>query len=66
MDYITQKGDTFDIIAYQAYGNEEMVKPIIEANPQYTETIVFDFGTKLTIPDIDTSTENSALPPWRK
>ena len=27
MEYITEKGDTFDTIAYSMYGNAELIKP---------------------------------------
>lgn len=66
MEYITVKGDTFDIIAYKVYGNEELIKPIIEANPEHTETVIFDYGIKMTIPDIYSSNNDIFLPPWRK
>ncbi len=66
MEYITKKGDTFDQIAYEVYGNEEMIQPLIESNPQYTEVLVFDYGTKITVPDIDTNSNYEFLPSWRK
>ena len=66
MKYITAKGDTWDIIAYEVYGNEELVAPIIEANPEHTETTVFDYGIKLDVPDINTVDDTALLPPWRR
>lgn len=65
MKYITAKGDTFDIIAYSQYGNEELIKPIIDANPQYAHIAVFDYGTELIIPELDKTDETVFLPPWR-
>lgn len=66
MEYITATGDTFDTIAYSVYGNAELIKPIIEANPDYSDVVVFDYGTRLTIPDIETTDDSTYLPPWRK
>lgn len=66
MEYITSTGDTFDTIAYRMYSDSELIKPIIEANPDYSDVVVFDHGTKLTIPDIDTTNDSAYLPPWRK
>lgn len=65
MQYTTVKGDTFDTIAYKQYGNEELIKPIIDANPQYAETAVFDFGSVLEIPELDKADDTLFLPPWR-
>ena len=65
MKYTTKKGDTFDIIAYNLYGNAEAVTPIMDANPDYIKTAVFDYGVELDIPDLDTTTDAAYLPPWR-
>jgi phage tail protein X len=66
MKYITNKGDTFDSIAFAAYGDEELITQLIAANPQYTETAVFDYGVPLEIPDIDKTDSDVYLPPWRQ
>lgn len=65
MTYTTQKGDTWDIIAYKHYGNEAFIKPLITANPEYTETAVFDFGITLHIPEIEKTDSSIYIPPWR-
>lgn len=66
MTYTTNKGDTFDAIAYAVYGDEELIAPIIKANPQYVETAVFDYGAVLEIPEIEQTDSDIYLPPWRK
>lgn len=66
MIYTTQKGDTFDIIAYKVYGNEELIAPIIKANQAHVETAVFDYGITLEIPDIEMTDDAATLPPWRR
>ena len=65
VQYVTKKGDTFDSIAYAVYGDEELIKPIIEANKKYVETAVFDYGIILEVPDIEKTDENTHIPPWR-
>ena len=47
MEYITQKGDTWDKIAYEQYGDETLIAPLLEANTDYIDVAVFDFGTKI-------------------
>lgn len=65
MDYVTTKGDTWDMIAYSAYGSEELVAPIMEANREHIETTVFESGVTLAIPDLELSDASAYLPPWR-
>ena len=65
MTYITQKGDTWDKIAYDQYGSEEMMSVLINSNAKYIETAVFDFGTELQIPTIEQAEQSTNLPPWR-
>lgn len=64
-DYITVAGDTFDIIALDAYNDEFRAVDIIRANPQYAETVVFDAGVTLRIPYLTESPPES-LPPWKR
>lgn len=66
MEYITQAGDTWDKIAYEQYGDETLIAPLLNANPGHVEIAVFDFGTKVIIPDLDKSDSNIFLPPWRR
>lgn len=64
--YTTKRGDTFDTIAYEQYGDEELMGPIIEANRKYAETAVFEHGINLNIPELEKTDETIFLPPWRK
>ncbi len=65
MEYITSKGDTWDLIAYKTYGDASIIAPIIEANPAHVETVVFDYGVKLIIPKIEKTDDSVYMPPWR-
>lgn len=63
--YTTQQGDTFDILALDAYNDEYKAHIIIQANSEQTETLVFDAGVELKIPIIEQETA-STLPPWKR
>ena len=41
-----------DKIAYEQYNNEELIKTLLTANPQYIDIAVFDYGVVLEIPTI--------------
>ena len=56
--YITKRGDTFDTIAYEQYGDEELMGPI--------ETAVFEEGIRLEVPELEKTDESIFLPPWRR
>lgn len=64
-EYTTMQGDTFDMLALDAYNDEFKAHLIIEANPQYAKVLVFDAGVKLKIPIIEEEAAAS-LPPWRR
>lgn len=64
--YITQSGDTFDIIAKRLYLNEKYIKELILANPNYANIVIFPNGINLNIPIIDTTEDtNTTTAPWR-
>mgnify|MGYP000938530355 CR=1 FL=1 len=64
-EYITMAGDTFDMIALDAYSDEFKSTEIIKANPEYSGIIVFDAGVKLKIPILEEPIPES-LPPWKR
>lgn len=64
IEYITVKGDTFDMLAYKAYSNEFLASTIIQANPEYADVLIFDAGITLKLPKV-TKQAASTLPPWR-
>ncbi len=63
-DYITIEGDMFDIIALKFYSEESFAHHIMQANPEYISTIVFEGGITLKIPVFDTLETSESLPPW--
>lgn len=68
-EYRTIQGDTFESIAYFQLGDSALMWDLIKANREHMETVVFDAGTVLTLPDVETTgtaeTYNST-PPWRR
>lgn len=63
--YVTALGDTWDIVAYKMYGNERQMSVLIEANPEYRETVIFPADVTLRIPDVAAAT-STVLPPWKR
>lgn len=63
--YTTVSGDTWDIVAYKAYGNEMYMDTLIKANIEYKDTYIFRAGVVLTLPEIELTVSES-LPPWKQ
>ena len=63
--YTTVSGDTWDIVAYKAYGNEMYMDTLIKANIEYKDTYIFPAGVVLTLPEIEL-TASEYLPPWNQ
>lgn len=62
--YVTQQGDTWDLISYKLYGEERRMKNLIEANWPLLDVLVFSSGTEITVPNIPEETD-ADLPFWR-
>ena len=65
-EYITQEGDTYDALAVDFYEDELMASHIIQMNPRYMETLIFEAGIMLRIPVLENSERPATLPPWRR
>ena len=63
--YTTVSVDTWDIVAYKAYGNEMYMDTLIKANIEYKDTYIFPAGVVLTLPEIELTVSES-LPPWKQ
>lgn len=62
--YITEQGDTWDLIAYKLYGEERYMKNLIEANWPLLDILVFSAGTEITVPALPEERDGD-LPFWR-
>lgn len=47
--YITEQGDTWDLIAYKLYGEERYMKNLIEANWPLLDILVFSAGDRKSV-----------------
>lgn len=66
-NYITKRGDRWDLIAWKAYGDITKQKEIIEANPDICLVVEFEEGITLQLPIIpNVNTQESLLPPWKR
>ena len=63
--YETLQGDTFDMIALDFYNDESKAAVIIQANPQYSNVLIFDANVILKIPQIEEAVVET-LPPWKR
>lgn len=63
--YFTKAGDTWDLIAYEIYGDEKYMKELIEANIELVDTVFFKAGVPLIVPDIPLPNSTN-LPPWKR
>lgn len=64
--HITVEGDTFDSVALLYYNDEKLASAIIQANPDYCDTLIFEAGITLNIPAVSTVALPETLPPWRR
>ena len=64
--HITVDGDTFDALALHYFNDEKLASTIIQANPDYCDTLIFDAGISLVIPEYYEVAYPETLPPWRR
>ena len=65
-DYTTREGDTFDALALEMYGEENLSHYIIEFNPDYADVLIFDANVALRLPLVEDAELPETLPPWRR
>lgn len=63
--YTTNQGDTWDLMAYDLYGEEKYMHYLIEANWPLLDILVFSSGTLITVPDIPEEASED-VPFWRE
>ena len=63
--YTTISGDVWDMIAKEQLGGERYTSLLMQANPEYLNTVVFSAGVSLVLPEVTTPIPES-LPPWRR
>ena len=63
--YTTRQGDTWDSIAHVVYGDEAYMQAMIRLNWTQVDTLVFNGGISLKMPDRIAYTP-PGLPPWKE
>lgn len=62
--YITEQGDTWDLIAKKVYGDETELEQLMEFNFEHINTFVFESGIEIVVPELEED-EEMDLPDWR-
>ncbi|WP_285823966.1 tail protein X [Schaedlerella arabinosiphila] len=62
--YETKQGDTWDLMAYDLYGDEKYMRYLMEANLPLLDIMIFSSGVKIFVPDLPEETDED-LPFWR-
>lgn len=63
--YTTSQGDTWDLMAYDLYGDEKYMHYLLEANWPLLDILVFSSGTRIVVPDIPEDASED-VPFWRE
>lgn len=68
VEYVTNDGDRWDLIAYKFYGNALNYEVIVNANPQVEIVPLLSGGIILKIPKIEIGNilKDDDLPPWKR
>lgn len=62
--YITEQGDTWDLISYKAYGSSKYMGNLMQNNFELIDIFIFSAGTEVYIPQL-TEEESEDIPEWR-
>ncbi|MHC1747432.1 MAG: tail protein X [Cellulosilyticaceae bacterium] len=63
--YITEQGDTWDMISYKVYGDEHYIQELMNANIAHIHVVIFEANVELITPCIEIEIPSS-LPPWKR
>lgn len=66
--YITNAGDTWDMIAYRVYNDKRRVQELMEVRENWPllDIEVFSSDVAIATPDIEEKTAAEDLPEWRR
>ena len=63
-EYICPRGCTWDVIAFDAYGDEFMMDFILQQNPEFSDVVIFEGGEKINVPARGIVAASTIAPPW--
>lgn len=64
--YTAKAGENWASLAFDLWTDEMLMSELIAANPLLSDVVVFSGGEKIRIPDLETETDKTHLPPWRQ
>ena len=64
--YTCRAGDSWDLLAGQAYGQEVMASTLIAANPDLCDVVLLEGGEVIDLPLVERVESPDTLPPWRR
>lgn len=64
--YVASHGETWDSISMDFYGTPYKIAELISCNPQYSDILIFEENTELSIPILEEATDNDTLAPWKR
>jgi phage tail protein X len=66
-EYVTKQGDTFESVAWFQMGDSSLMWDLIRANRAHMQTVIFDAGVVLELPEVtEKTTAADTTPPWRR
>lgn len=65
MKYTCAQGDTWDSIAFKAYGDEFLFTQIMDANRYFSDYVMFNGGEVVEIPDQVVIENTLFSTPWQ-
>lgn len=67
-EYTTKEGQRWDTIAWECFGNVDLLPLLLEHNPGVPVTDVLEGGITLRVPIVEAVEEvnETLLPPWKR
>ena len=63
---VAKEGEQWDEVAKRALGAERYMTDMLRANPGYRYYVTLPGGLELTVPEVESDTTPSNLPPWKR
>ena len=64
--YIASYGETWESISMDFYGTPYKIAELISCNPKYSDVLIFEENTELSIPILETASASDTLAPWKR
>ena len=65
--YIASYGETWESISMDFYGTPHKIAELISCNPQYSDILIFEENTELSIPILEADASDAdTLAPWKR